>query len=188
MCVVPDDASSEPTPSCENTTSLNHFCQGASDVPDHTIVTLLSGTHHLNTTCQFKNVENITVRGETGSNVTVQCSPEKESGFQYLNVSKLLMTSIELRGCGAAWKLLPPKIYKVFDKRYRASFSAGLMVINGTDHTLNKVTAYYSNIIMTLYDAAGTVTMSSIQVAGNNDTLMISSFFFMMLMLQETAD
>ena len=37
------------------------------------------------------------------------------------------------------------------------------MVINGTDHTLNKVTVYSSIII--IYDVAGTVTMDLIKVA-----------------------
>ena len=31
VCVVPDGGSSEPPPSCETTTSLNHFCKKASD-------------------------------------------------------------------------------------------------------------------------------------------------------------
>ena len=69
---------------------------------------------------------NITVRGETGS-VTVQCSPGKESGFQYLNVSKLLMTSIELRD----WKIPQPiklMLHNTSLKHFLATVWAGLMI------------------------------------------------------------
>ena len=165
VCIVPDafSGSSKLPPSCETTTSINHFCREASDVPDHTIMTLLSGTHHLNTTCQFRNVNNITVRSETESSVIVVCSPEIESGFQYLNVSKLLMTSIEFRSCRAPWKIPPIPCNVNCDILIEDSVYAGLMVINGTDHTLKKLTVYYSSIV--IYNAAGTVNMDSIKVA-----------------------
>ena len=165
VCIVPDafSGSSKLPPSCETTTSINHFCREASGVPDHTIVTLLSGTHQLNTTCQFRNVNNITVRSETESSVIVVCSPEIESGFQYLNVSKLLMTSIEFRSCRAPWKIPPIPCNVNCDILIEDSVYAGLMVINGTDHTLKKLTVYYSSIV--IYNAAGTVNMDSIKVA-----------------------
>ena len=40
---------------------------------------------------------------------------------------------------------------------------AGLMLIDGTDHTLKNVTAYDSSII--IHNAAGNVTIDSIEVA-----------------------
>ena len=159
VCVVTDGSSSKPPPYCETTTSLNHFCQSASDVPDHTTVTLLSGTHHLDTICQFNNVKNITLRSETWCNVSVQCNSSVETGFLYLNVSNLVMSSIEIRGCGATWKV--PQALPIHSN---TTFLAALLVISGADYTLNNVTIISGGVF--IYNTAGNVIMNSMKVIG----------------------
>lgn len=100
VCIV---SSEESLPSfCKNktTTPLRDFCLNLSGMTDNTVVTFLGGTHQLSTTCEFTSVNsNITLRGQ--SNVTVNCSRHGGTGFRFLNVSEVMITGIEFKGCGA---------------------------------------------------------------------------------------
>ena len=153
VCVVPDNGSSK---SCMTVTSLNHFCkEDARGLPDHTLVILLSGTHHLNTSCRFSNVSNITLSSETGSNATIQCNGNENAGFLFLNVSNLVMSSFEMRQCAVAWDGAP----KTLPIR-----NASLHVIEGRDYLLRNVSIVSGNGGIFIYNAGGTVAINSVEV------------------------
>ena len=157
VCVVPDGGSSK---SCKTVTSLNHFCkEDTRGLPDHTLVTLLSGTHHLNTICQFSNVGNITLRSETGSNVTIQCNGNENAGFLFSNVSNLVVSSFEMRHCAVAWD----GASKTLTFWPNNDFTASLLVIEGRDHILRNLSIVSSGGVF-IHNAGGTVTMNSIEV------------------------
>ena len=145
-CVVPDGGS-KISPSCK---TMNNFCKDASSIPSNTAVTVLSGTYRLNTTCEMKNASNITLRGQNGKVVLIECSGE-ENGFRFLNVSMLKISGIEFTGCGATWS---PN-----------TESAALLFIKGSNLTLTNITvsdAKYTGIYIS--NVAGSVTVDSCKV------------------------
>ena len=155
VCIVTGESSQKP-PSCKTTTTLNQFCDGA-NIQSNTIVTFFSGTHSLNTTCQLKHISDISLKSQMGSSVTVQCSMEESSGIQCLDVSRVLISGIEFRGCGASWKL--SEASSLFPGHV---FWAALLFINGTDHTLSNLTVLHSKSSgIFIYNVAGTVTVNS---------------------------
>ena len=82
-CIIPDSSSSKP-PSCESHSTLNHFCENANGGQNDTLLNILSGTHILNTTCELRDVNNVTLRGQKGSNVIIKCSSDENIGFKFL--------------------------------------------------------------------------------------------------------
>ena len=155
VCIVPDGSSSQKFPSSCST--LDQFCSDNSTVLHHVIITFLNGTHSLNTTCEIKNVENVTL---IGSDVVVQCSPHEDSGFKCFNVSMLKISGIEFIGCGAkTWSLS-----KLHHNIPSSIFSA-ILIVNGSELTLTSVRIYDSkSAAIYIVNVAGNVVMDSCEV------------------------
>ncbi len=154
LCIVPVSSSIHKHTSCDSAT-INHFCE-SSATSNNTTVNILSGTHTLNTTCEVKNVNNITLRGESQSRVVIKCSPNQESGFRFFNVTMLELSGIELSDCGASWSTaqqldhLTPNIL------------SALLFVNGSNLTLNNMTVSNAKAAgIYIYNVGGRVLVDS---------------------------
>ena len=164
VCIVSDGGSTKP--SSRKMSTMNRFCQGG--ISDNAIITVLSGTHTMNTTCEVKNVKNVTLSGQQlGAKSVVRCT-SSNSGFRFLNVSTLKISNIKFVGCGARWHLQT----QYLDSDIPTEPFSALLFVNGSDLTLMNITvAKAQATAIYVYNVAGNVTMDSccISHASSND-------------------
>ena len=167
MCIIPNDGGNrKPSPSCKIT--LNQFCKDAGKLKNDSVITLLKETYGLNNTCEIKYITNLTL---IGSGAVVECSPSKESGFRFLNVSNLKISDIEFKSCGSTWNFTLPKFYGSFPD----TIVSALSFLDGRDLLLSHVRVlngrsagiYISNV-------AGNVTVDSCEVSNASSSTLDS--------------
>ena len=152
VCI--DSSDEKPHSSCESTTTIDKFCQGASYWHDDIVVRVLSGTHLLTRTCELHHVNNVTLRGLSESKVVIQCSHHEDNGFIFYNVSMLRISDIEFTGCGTK--------QNSEHNQTPSDLSAALLFVNGSNLTLVKVTVYNSNPAgICVKNVVGTVIVDS---------------------------
>ena len=152
---------------------LNDFCDNLHGISDGGIVTFLTGTHRLNTTCEIKSIKDLILRGEIGSRPVIACSVDDNSGFRFLNVSNLKISGIEFRGCGSTWiAALPP-----FGGLYTNKTLTALMFVNGANLSLtNVVVSNAKSAGIFIHNVAGNVTVDSCKVDNaSSNTLNVMS-------------
>ena len=158
LCIGPDDQSGHPLPThCDSaaTTNINQLCGNTEDY-SNTLITVLKGTHTLNGTCEFKEVNNLAIRGTNGS--TISCS-SNETGFRFLNVFKLEISDIEFTSCGCTGYVVS-NLYGLPNETLSA-----LLFINGSSLTLTNVTVVNAvSAGIYIYNVVDYVTMDSCKV------------------------
>ena len=155
VCIVPDDQSLPIYCDSAVTTNINQLC-GDSEDYSNTLITVLEGTHTLNVTCEFKEVNNLAIKGTNAS--TVSCS-SNETGLRFLNVSHLEISDIEFTGCGCTGYVVS-NLYGLLPKILSA-----LLFINGSSLTLTNVTVVNAvSAGIYIYNVVDYVTMDSCKV------------------------
>ena len=89
MCISPTDGKNiKPHPSCKIMVTLSQFCQDPDKfIKNDLVITLLNGTHKLDTACDMKSISNTIF---TGSGAVVKCSSlSNGTGFRFQDVSNL---------------------------------------------------------------------------------------------------
>ena len=136
ICIASDGASKD-FPLC---ITLNEFCNGPSSTSNGVNVTLLNGTHWLNTTCNLEFIEGgLILRGEGGPRPVVVCSPD--NGFKFLNVTNLKISDVDFRGCGFNSNIMLPSL----DLLHYNNTLTALMFVNGSNLSLTNVTVSQSS-------------------------------------------
>ena len=100
VCIVPEHGSSPNLPSsCNSTATINELCEQAdtADSISGTVATFLPGTHTLDRNCSVHDVSNVTLRGQSGSKVLIQC---RDAEFVFGDVHMLVISGIEFTSCG----------------------------------------------------------------------------------------
>lgn len=157
VCVAPDCDNEKSPSSCK---TLNKFCVDPHQVASGRIVTLLGGTHWLNTTCEIEDIEDgLTLRGDGGSRPIVACSPLQNSGFKFQNVSNLNIAGIDFTDCGSTWNIMLSSLVAHYQTQ------AALLFVNGSDLTLTNVTVSHAKSAgIYICNVAGIVTVDSCRV------------------------
>ena len=146
VCIVPEHGINPKMPSCNSTATINDLCEQANTTESisDTVATFLHGTHTLDRNCFVYNVSNVTLRGQSGSKVLIQC---KDTGFCFKEVHKLRISDIEFTSCG-----LEDTFY-------------ALLFIDGSELTLTSVNvtnSKYGGIFVRNID--GNVTLNACKV------------------------
>ena len=154
VCIAPYDQSLPPF--CAVTTNFNQLCGNTEDY-FNTLITVLEGTHTLNVACEFKEITNLTLRGNTNG-TTISCS-SKESGLRFLNVTHLEISDIEFKSCGCTGYAVS-NLYGLLP-----NILSALLFINGSSLTLTNVTVVNAvSAGIYIYNVVDYVTMDSCKV------------------------
>ena len=152
ICVVPNH-----TVSCDHgqVFSINHFCEESACHSD-TNVTFLGGQHQLKSTCELRDLRNVTFIGQNGTKVT--CSATEESGFRFINVSGLSIANIKFEYCGSTYNVTLDSLNNLLLPKVLSA----LFFLNGSNLTLEHVQVMNAKSAgIVIYNVAGNVYIDS---------------------------
>lgn len=156
ICIIPESGT-EPS-SCDIANTIDQFCRAG--VKDNTVAIFMNGTHKLGLVCEISFVKNVALRAKGGSKVIIECSPQKDASFKFLNVSVLEVSGIEFVGCGAA------------SSPASASYISALLFGNGSDITVTNINVSDSKYFGIFgQNVAGTFTLNKCQVTNASSNM-----------------
>ena len=152
---------------CDYSNPLSHFAEQAEKYSNsNTIVYFFGGRHTLGTIWEWRSVENITFKTDSGSKVLVNCSVHNKSGFIFRNVSMLSMSGLDLTDCGAHW------IINSTIRELASNVTAALSFIYGSNIMLTNIGIYFATAAgFYIYNVAGEVVLDTCSVSNAISTL-----------------
>ena len=152
---------------CDYSNPLSHFAEQAEKYSNsNTIVYFFGGRHTLGTIWEWRSVENITFKTDSGSKVLVNCSVHNKSGFIFRNVSMLSMSGLDLTDCGAHW------IINSSLRELASNVTAALSFIYGSNIMLTNIGISFATAAgFYIYNVAGEVVLDTCSVSNAISTL-----------------
>ena len=167
--VYVDPYNGNDTESCYSTTSDSIHAACATleyvinKVKSSTQVMLVSGIHSVSKKMLVSNCQHIGITGMDPGNTTVQCTDGSNAGFEFVSVSDIQVSGIEIEHCGYLFNSTTKDLTEKM-----VLFRSGMYILNSTNVTFESV-GFINNrgVGLALFDVNGSVSILESNFSGN---------------------